>query len=43
MLACVIIAGDESVRDIGDDGDEMGEQCVKSSSDVAVNEIKDKI
>lgn len=35
--ACVMIAGEESVKDIGEDGDEIGEQCVvKSSSDVAV-------
>lgn len=34
--ACVIIAGDESVKEIGEDGDEIGEQCVKRSSEVAV-------
>lgn len=39
--ACVMIAGDESVKDIGEDGDEIGEQCVKSSSDDAVEERKE--
>jgi hypothetical protein len=28
-----MIAGDGSVNDIGDDGDDIGEQCVKSNSD----------
>lgn len=34
----MIIAGEESVNDIGDDGDEIGEWVVKSSSEVAVEE-----
>lgn len=29
--ACVTIAGDESVKDIGEDGDDIGE-CEKSNS-----------
>lgn len=30
--ACVMMAGDESVKDIGDEGDEIGEHWVKRSS-----------
>jgi hypothetical protein len=38
--ACVIIAGEERVNDIGDDGDDIGEQCVKSNSDEGAVEEK---